>query len=205
MDRDHPWYHEDDEAWLNTDHEDLWIFDKLILAKRLGYNCGPAGVEVYNPGYYIVRPCVNFIGLGLGSQIFYLEKDTNHLPVGTFWCQIFKGRHLSLDYKYGEQFLCIEGFRDSKPDDLTHWGKWLKIDDTVQMPEIIQKIIRKYKYSNCEFIDGNLIEVHLRRNPNFCYGNSEYLPVFTDEFDVPDGYEFINDPGLNNRVGAFIK
>ena len=34
---------DDDEVWDVAHTEDLWIFDKLILSKKLGYQCGPAG------------------------------------------------------------------------------------------------------------------------------------------------------------------
>jgi hypothetical protein len=36
--------------------EDLWVIDKFILSKRLGYFCGPAGVAPGTAGKYIVRP-----------------------------------------------------------------------------------------------------------------------------------------------------
>ena len=34
---------DDDDVWELAHEEDLWIFDKLILSKRLGYQCGPVG------------------------------------------------------------------------------------------------------------------------------------------------------------------
>ena len=64
----------EDEAWLNCHNEDLWIFDKLILAKKLGYVCGPIGVDVPEPGYYIVRPCVNIMGRVLVQQLLGLKE-----------------------------------------------------------------------------------------------------------------------------------
>ena len=36
----------DDTTWESVDPNDAWALDKLVLAKKLGYNCGPAGVNV---------------------------------------------------------------------------------------------------------------------------------------------------------------
>ena len=58
---------------LIPDH--IWILDKLILSRKLKYNCGPVGLDVPR-GWYIVRPCVNMLGLGLGAQKVWLEKET---------------------------------------------------------------------------------------------------------------------------------
>ena len=33
-------------AWSNCALEDLWIFDKLIVAKKAGHLCGPRGIPV---------------------------------------------------------------------------------------------------------------------------------------------------------------
>ena len=54
---------EDDDAWISCHKDDLWIFDKCILSTKLGYNCGPADMDVPEPGIYIVRPCVNLAGM----------------------------------------------------------------------------------------------------------------------------------------------
>jgi hypothetical protein len=206
MGKEHPLYEEDLRSWETVDPDDLWIYDKLLLSTKLGYKCGPVGIPTRKEGWYIVRPCVNFDGMGLGAKIEYIVNETSHLPAGYFWCEIFKGRHLSVDYKYGRQFLCVEGIRESYPDDLTKWDKWVKTDDKLLIPDEIKPILLQYKYSNCEFIDGHLIETHLRRNPNFYWGNSEYIPVYDDKnIKIPKGYRYISDNGSNIRVGALIK
>ena len=101
-----------DQEWLNTDPKDLWIFDKLILSTKLGYICGPTGNDVPEDGYYVVRPCVNMLGLGLGASLEFLRKDvwTDYLPVGTFWCEQFKGDHISVDYHWNKPHLTVQGF-----------------------------------------------------------------------------------------------
>ena len=45
---------EDDDAWISCHKDDLWIFDKCFLSTKLGYNCGPADVDVSEAGIYIV-------------------------------------------------------------------------------------------------------------------------------------------------------
>jgi len=49
-------YLNDIDFWITTDNDDLWLFDKLILSKKLGYTCGPAGLAPPKENNYIVRP-----------------------------------------------------------------------------------------------------------------------------------------------------
>ena len=88
---------DEQDVWNTVDPKHLWALDKLILSKHFGYVCGPVGVDVPKPGWYIVRPCVNAIGLGLGAQKLWIDKSTDDLPGGHFWCEWFEGRHLSVD------------------------------------------------------------------------------------------------------------
>jgi len=179
-------------AWYKANPEDLWIFDKLILAKRLGYTCGPVGTIVPKPGEYIVRPCVNVPGMGRGAKITYIEYDTLDHPdchPGFFWCEVFYGRHISVDYYDGVQTLTVEGTRDHGAPPW-RFIKWQKVDDILPLPEILLPLKSKYKCINIEYIDGKPIEVHLRHNPDFVHGNSIAIPVWQDQID-PGNY-----PGL---------
>ena len=47
--------------WHDISPEDLWYYNKLILSRTLGYDCGPTGVVVPKPGFFIVRPCMNYL------------------------------------------------------------------------------------------------------------------------------------------------
>jgi hypothetical protein len=103
----------DPDIWDTIDPDDLWIYDKLILSRKLGYVCGPAGVAPLVTDRYIVRPCVNFRMMSLGAQFMQLGPDDHDkIHHGYFWCEVFKGRHLSFDYNYGKQVLAVEGFRE---------------------------------------------------------------------------------------------
>ena len=196
--------HAEDSVWKTIDPDDLWVLDKLILSRKLGYVSGPVGLDVPKPGYYIVRPCVNMLGLGLGAQRVYIEEETVNLPVGHFWCEWFMGRHLSIDYHWGEQVLAVEGFKDY--DTFTHWKIWQRVDDTIALPDILKDFANRYEYINCEYIDGQLIEVHLRRNEDFNANVNTFIPVWEGQSTTPPrGYTYRDYPDVHGRIGAFIK
>jgi hypothetical protein len=163
---------------ISTD--DLWCVDKLILSKKLGYTCGPAGILPSVPGNYVVRPIVNLKMMGVGATIQYL--DSNSIPDGYFWCEMFTGRHLSFDYHWGKQTLAVEGFRND-PARLDRFSHWTKISDTFILPEILQTVADKYEWFNVEVIGDRVIEVHFRYNDDFSNHNANtIIPVWRDEF-----------------------
>ena len=197
---------QEDTAWTNTDIEDLWIYDKLILSKKMGYVCGPTGVDVPEDGFYIVRPVTNIVGLGIGAYEQYLTVEgwTDHLQPGTFWSEIFEGDHLSIDYEWGQPILNIQGFR--YPESFVRWKKWIKVEQTVELPDILKPIAKKYQFMNCEYIGGKLIEVHLRKNPDFDFDNVEFIPVWEGQDTTPpEGYRYVECPEYNQRIGAFVR
>lgn len=195
---------QEDLVWKNVDPNDIWVMDKLILSRKLGYNCGPVGLDVPHAGLYIVRPCINMLGLGLGAKQMWLDKDTTHLPIGHFWCEWFEGLHLSVDYNWGIQRLCVEGRKDN--DTLTRWNEWIKVTDNLELPDLLTDLGSKYEWLNCEYIDGNLIEVHLRKNEDFEGGINHFIPVWEGQSTTPpDGYTYKSYPDMHGRIGAFVK
>jgi hypothetical protein len=194
----------EDHVWRSIDPDLIWVMDKLIVSRKLGYNCGPVGLDVPHPGFYIVRPCVNMLGLGLGAKKMWLEKDTCDLPYGYFWCEWFEGRHLSVDYHYGEQRLCVEGHKSE--DTLTQWDEWIRTDDIVPLPKLLHSISYPHKWINCEFIGGKLIEVHLRCNEDFNGDINHFIPVWEgQDTTAPEGYTYREYPDVHGRIGAFVK
>jgi hypothetical protein len=193
----------EDRVWQTIDPDLIWVMDKLIVSRKMRYNCGPIGLDVPHPGFYIVRPCVNMMGLGLGAKKMWLEKDTCNLPYGYFWCEWFEGRHLSVDYFYGTQELCVEGHKSA--DTFTHWDDWTRTADVIPFPKILHGISYPYKWINCEFIGGKLIEVHLRHNEDFEGNVNHFIPVWAGEDTTPpDGYTYREYPDLHGRIGAFV-
>lgn len=194
----------EEEVWMCIDPQDMWVLDKLIVARMVGHVAGPVGVSVPSPGWYIVRPAVNALGLGIGAARHWLTDNTDTLAPGHFWCEWFDGRHLSIDYQWGVQTLAVEGF---KPDTtFTRWTEWVLVDDVVPLPAMLAKIADKYEWINCEYIGGKLIEVHLRNNQDFAGNIKHFIPVWDGDPTVPpEGYEYLDYPDIHGRIGAFIR
>lgn len=198
-------YHLDvNDEWNAIHHDDLWIYNKLQLSRVLGYICGPVGAKVPKPDFYIVRPTINFLGMGRFAEIKWIESSTEEFHPSNFWCQVFKGEHLSVDYYYGEAKLVVKGTKDEK-DPLYKWQKWEKIDRKIGFPPILSNLSGNYDWINCEFIDGHLIEVHVRQNPNFRYGNTVAIPVWEDDNqENTSDLSYINDSGYL-RKGFYLQ
>ena len=174
----------DVDVWNFIEPDDLWIYDKLILARKLGYRCGPAGTSPRSPGEYIVRPCVNFMMMGHGAKVEKILQYRNGFdtPPGYFWCERFYGRHLSFDFHHGKQVLAVEGFRED-PNRLDRFSKWQKCEDVLTLPDFLVTITKKYEWLNVECIGDKIIEVHLRYNDDF-EGHSArtIIPIWKDNF-----------------------
>lgn len=191
----------DADVFLTIHTDDLWCVDKLILAKRLGYHCGPAGIAPV-PGTYVVRPVINLKMMGVGATIEYLSGDT--IPDGYFWCEVFTGRHLSFDYHWGKQVLAVEGFRSSTR--LDRFSRWTKVTDVFELPAILQNIANCYQWFNVEVIGDKVIEVHFRYNDDFLNHNATTIvPVWQDEFYASAcgdrlGFILIKDTDVRNNL-----
>lgn len=160
--------------------DDLWCVDKLILSKKLGYTCGPAGIPPAGPGEYVVRPIMNLKSLSVGATIQYLDSDS--IPDGYFWCEQFTGRHMSFDYYWGKQTLAVEGFR-TDPARLDRFSHWTRIGNIFMLPEILQTVADRYEWFNVEVIGDQVIEVHFRYNDDFAnHAAMTIVPVWRDEF-----------------------
>ena len=197
------YYSECSDEWNSIHSEDLWVYNKLFLNQRLGHLCGPTGVPVPHSGHYIVRPSINLLGMGRFSRIEWIDRDTEHFHPAEFWCEIFKGRHLSVDFHYKKSELVVLGERDNG-EDLYRWKKWTKINLEVKFPEILNSLKGDYEWINCEFIGNKLIEVHFRRNPDFRYGNTVAIPVWKgDRPQKVEDFTFVQDKDYL-RKGFFI-
>jgi hypothetical protein len=193
-----------EDEFLSINPKDLWVYNKLQLSTLLQYNCGPAGMKVHSSGHYIVRPSVNFMGMGRNALKLYLESSTEHLHPGDFWCEIFKGEHLSVDFYNYEPVLVVKGFRNVK-NSFSRWNSWCKVQRSIEFPGILRDLVGKYEWINCEFIGGKLIEVHFRPNCDFRYENSVAIPIWKDE--EPHFYKnfrYVEDFD-SDRLGFWIK
>jgi len=199
----------EDAIWRSINPNNIWVLDKLILSKKLGYNCGPVGIDVPVPGWYIVRPCVNAMGMGLGAQRVFIEEETIHLPLGHFWCEWFEGEQYSVDFlpQYGVKVLTVKGTKQSQ-DEFVKWEKWEKVNhkDEHEVPDFLYPTILDYHRINLEYVGKKLIEVHFRENEDFKNGISEFLPVWEgQETTPPAGFKYIDYEDVGGRIGAFVK
>lgn len=192
-----------------------WLLDKLLLADACGYNCGPAGTPVSKPGEYVVRPCVNLLGMARGAFMAALEGDTEFLPAGTFWCEKFEGRHFTTDYDAeGKVLRVVEAVyapgklhRLGKP---AHW-KLLEHEPRADAWSPRQQWGVDVP-CNVESIGGKVVEVNFRHNQDFRWGNTVAWPVFTStiengpqwrEMPPADGLRYVDDPD-HDRLGFWI-
>lgn len=198
-------YHLDgNDEWNHIHPSDLWVYNKLFLSRVLGYTCGPSGTTVPKPDFYIVRPSFNLLGMGRFARKEYIYKYTDHYHPSEFWCEIFDGEHLSVDFQHQEAKLVVLGTR-SWENPLYKWDRWEKIEQEVQFPEILTTLKGDYEWINCEFIRNRLIEVHFRQNPDFRYGNTVAIPVWDENKRENHGnYQYVQDSDFY-RKGFWIK
>ena len=201
-------YANDSDCWNICKPEHLWIFDKLIVAKKLGHVAGPAGVPVPVEGDYVVRPIMNLKMMSRGASVQWLTPQFSlgeeYVPDGFFWQEQFKGRHLSADYQYGKQVLCVEGFRSDS--DLTRFSMWKKTDDVIQIPPIFEEISQTYQWLNLELVDGKVIEAHLRFNDDFAnHDFNTIVPVWKGRsFNAPSVRTEFYPSQCGDRLGFWI-
>jgi hypothetical protein len=180
----------DHEAYVRYPDQN-WIYNKLILSKRLGYDTGPGGVSVAHDGDYVVRPIINLSGMGVGARRVRLAKgDYSTVPPGYFWCEYFHGVHTTIDYKWEPQsgttnskllpqpIFAANGYRTSQ--ELYRFSAWKKIDPPLfKLPEWINELICIPRF-NIEFINGKIIEMHLRPGVDFPDASTEIIPHWND-------------------------
>lgn len=190
-------YPEVNEEWNQIHPHDLWVYNKLFLSRLLGYTCGPAGSSVPKADFYIVRPSLNLMGMGRFARKMYLSPENSefhgehNMHPSEFWCEIFHGDHLSVDFFEKKTKLVVLGERNPE-DPYYKWKKWQKIDKNIDFPPILNELKGNYTWINCEFIGNHLIEVHFRRNPDFKYENTVAIPIWRNDTIVnSDGYKII--------------
>lgn len=180
----------DSDAWQKYPQH-RWVFNKLTLSLKLGYNAGPAGLMVPNEGDYIIRPVYNLSGMGVNARREYLNRgDVNSTKPGEFWCEFFHGPNVTIDYEWdyvnGERVLrpvfAAQGFRTSPK--LYRFNAWKKIDPPIwKLPEWINEF-QDVPRINLEFVHDQLIEIHLRPGIDFPDGATQIIPIWDDMTDA---------------------
>lgn len=199
-------YISDRDVWHQCPRDYLWVYDKLIIAQKQDVLSAPAGIPVPKSDWYIVRPITNIRSMGRGANKVFLEKgDEESVPDGFFWSEVIEGRHISVDYHWGQQHLAVEGFRDD-PDILGRFSRWIKVSDRFPMPRILGDLWQLTAWINVEYIGKIAIEVHLRYNDDFAnHDSDEIIPVWRgDEVKQPMGWSWYPNAS-GERLGFWTK
>jgi hypothetical protein len=198
-------YIDDKDVWPKLSVDDLWVYDKLILAKKLGHQAAPAGVPVPNAGWYVVRPITNLRMMSRGAQKIWLTPDdTDLVPDGFFWTEYFEGRHISVDFHHGIGVLAVEGFRNSNR--LDRFCRWEKIHNIYQFPAVLGDMYLRQPWINIEYVGSKIIELHMRWNDDFSNHNSNVIyPVWQDDpIPQPENTTWYHSPA-GDRLGFWIQ
>lgn len=187
---------EDEQAWLKYPQHRKW-FNKLYVADAFGYKCGPAGIPVPDPGFYVVRPIYNLAGMGVGAKVMFLHpKDIDKIPPGYFWVEYFsKGTHYSVDYvREGNEFVqinCYIGINNS--DNLSVFSSWFRNSHKFCLPQPLKDL--DVEKLNIEAIGNKIFEVHLRNGFDHMMQYEKIYPVF----EKPNGVTFHSCPDITKH------
>lgn len=206
----------DKDAW-DAYPQHRRYFNKLDLSLRLGYRCGPCGTAPKISGKYIIRPAYNLEGMGVAARIEELTlNSTSRVQPGEFWCEVFTGPHISIDYKWEHSvdlfdrtetrlrpvFAC-QGYRTSL--ELYRFNAWRRIaPPSIKLPEFVYELT-DVEDINIEYIGGRIIEIHLRKNADFPEDATELIPVWSDHSDeqtqcfISRGWKFM--PSFEDAAG----
>jgi hypothetical protein len=197
---------DDATTWTTCPVSWLWIYDKLIVARKQDILVGPAGVPVPQEGWYVVRPITNIRMMGRGAQKMYLRPGEEDLvPDGYFWSEVLEGDHVSVDYKWGRQVLAVQGFREDT-DRLDRFDRWERISRDFPLPYMLQGLHNLATWINVEMIGDRIIEVHLRYNDDFANHDAGVIyPVWRDTPRAqPPGTEWY-DSACGDRLGFWVQ
>jgi hypothetical protein len=183
----------DTQAW-NAYPQYRWIFNKLDVALRCGYESGPACVPIKKKGFYIIRPIYNLRGSGIGAKKQFLDPELHteemilhqHVSPGYFWCEYLDGDHFSIDYKRENgrwiPFSAMIGIHETE-DNLTRFEVWTKVKiPDFELPLFIQEI--DVEYLNVESKGGKPFEIHLRTGNDQIWNvpiGSKLYPIWDEE------------------------
>jgi len=201
----------DSDAW-NKYPKHRWIFNKLELSLKLGYNAGPAGTSVPCQGDYIVRPTYNLSGMGVNARRVNIKPgDYITVKPGEFWCDFFHGPNITIDYSWDtvddrkvlRPVFAAQGYRTNP--DLYRFAAWRRIEPPYwKLPSWISSLQNVPRF-NIEFIHDKIIEIHLRPGIDFPDNSKEIIPVWDDmsekdcDMFITRGYTFI--PNFDDADG----
>lgn len=155
-----------------------YLYNKIFIAESQKIKCG---IEIPINYPVIVRPITNLYGMGKDAYFLY---NINTIPKDFFWCEIFKGNHISVDIFYNDNGIlgCIafQGF----PGKLFTFDYWEYLPNYKLSNKIINWInnnLNSFKgVFNIELINDNIIECHLRMGDLNYFQNKELINCVID-------------------------
>jgi hypothetical protein len=145
-----------------------WIYNKLLVARSQGLECGLHGSAP--PRYPVFcKPVTNLKGMGAGSCVLRDERDyRENCKPGDFWMKLMSGEHISTDWAVvsGEAAWCRHTL--GIPGVGGTFDYWMI---QARARPMLEKYCRDWIYSylpdytgmlNIETIGGRIIEAHLR-------------------------------------------
>jgi hypothetical protein len=140
-------------------------FNRLWVSQLFNYNCGSSGDAVRRDGNYIVRPISksvnNSIRLLARRRAFIKEikaGDNTQTPAGYFWCEYFKGKHISANYSWNNSL--------QKWNNIISWegdsslNEWKRVGYFPEVPSELDCLM-DIEDINIEFKGDKIIKVHL--------------------------------------------
>jgi len=187
----------DSEALAAYPKDAQW-YNKVHLSRTLGYKSGTGKIPA--SGTWIVRPITNLEGMGRQARIGHFEGGTLIDP-GLFYCEVFSGRHITIDYQRIDgkwvQTETFEGF--NTPENLVQFSRWKRVDFIYPIPHFLKDV--EPDHINIETIDGKVIEVHLRPNPDPVMFD-DFWPIWSEDQKPPfDNYVRIPDHCDETEMG----
>ncbi len=176
----------DHEVWPLFQHHHNW-FNKLWVAERYGYKCGPSGVAPTEDGTYVIRPIYNLSGMGVGAHVKKIKAGDYHaVPAGYFWCEYLHGDHYSVNYKWkhsyyeGGSWEPVSSWKGvNYPVNLTKFAEWKRSNVMPNLKDYDMDVLYDAGEINVEFKGKSIIEVHLRHSPDPDY--DKFIPVWESD------------------------
>lgn len=123
---------------------------------------------------------MNLIGMSAGAKVKWIfAGKTTQVEPGYFWCEYFEGTQISVDYRWEGKWVPVSGWEATvDTDNLYMFKKWKRIKHLpdVSWSQLDELVKHNITNINIEFIDGKIIEVHLRHSPDPQY--DELIPVW---------------------------
>lgn len=170
--------------------EDRWVYDRCKLSKKLENEVYDLSKELPKKYPVIVKPRINFYGMGKGAYRAYSEKDIISRQ-GMVAQPFYAGEHITIDLAfYKGVFVDSFSFLAHK-DKNGSFELFESIEPQIWYPLEVFRWLKKGSFIlNVEVIDRYVIEAHLR--PSMQYFDisgglvSKFVQQLGDDVSVAD-------------------